>query len=299
MPGEKAEKAEKANTSPPSRLLGRELKKLREAAGLSLDDAAAELMIARTTIYRGETGKVGARKDRDIIAMCRLYGANEERTQALLKLAREARTKGWWTEFDIPDYLALHIAMEAAAREIWWFEPTLCPALLQNEDYARAVIAAQANLTPGATASSAKFRLSRQAVLSRAERPATLRVIMAEEVLRRPIGGAAVQAAQLERVLQAADLPNVSVRIVPVSIGMYPGVGTGPFEMLHFWPDSDGILYEDPTVYAEGFVTSGGDFDNPADVSRYQEAYEAIESCALSETDSNVMIKQSMEALRS
>jgi hypothetical protein len=121
--------------------------------------------------------------------------------------------------------------------------------------------------------------------------------VIGEEALHRPIGGARVQAAQLDRVLQAADMPNVSVRVVPIATGMYQGVGTGPFTVLFQHPDTDGHSYEPPTVYAETFA-SGAYLDDPDEVGRYTTAFEDIRSCALSTEDSRTLIKHSMEELR-
>jgi transcriptional regulator with XRE-family HTH domain len=289
--------------SPPGLRLGRELKRLREAGGYGgrrgVEQVAARLEISGATIYRAEAG-AGMRRERDVRELCALYGASPERAAALVELARQAKTPGWWNGYDIPAHLALYLGLEAAAKEIWWFEPLLAPGLLQTEDYARAIITAGRPVADGHAETAAKiaFRMERQsAALSRAERPPALQVVIGEEALRRPIGGASVQAEQLDRLLQAADMPNVSVRVVPVAAGMYQGVGTGPFEVLFQPPDTDGQTYEPPTVYAETFA-SAAYLDEPADVSRYTTAFEDIRSCALSDPDSRALIKSTTEELR-
>lgn len=297
MAGEKA-----SPPTPPGLRLGRELKRLREAAGYTgrrgVEQVAAELEISGATIYRAEAG-AGLRKDRDVRDLCGIYSASPERTAALLELARQDRTPGWWAGYDIPAHLALYLGLEEVAQEIWWFEPLLMPGLIQTEDYARTVITAgsTAAADDAETAAKIRFRLERQAVLLRAERPPTLDVMIGEEALRRPIGGESIQAAQLDRLLQAADMPNVSVRVVPIAAGMYQGVGTGPFEVLFQPPDTDGLSYEPPTVYAETF-TSAAYLDDPAEVSRYRTAFEDIRGCALSPEDSRTIIKDSIEGLR-
>ncbi len=287
--------------SPPALRLGRELSRLREAAGYpgrkGAEQVAAETGISVATIYRSEKGE-GLKKERDIQALLAVYRANSDRAGALMEMVRQTKTPGWWAGYDIPEHLALYLGMEEVAAEIWWFEPLLTPGLLQTEDYARTIIRADGLPADDAeTASKIQFRMDRQAVLLRDERPPALHVVMGEEALRRPIGSPAIQTAQLEALLQAADLPNVSVRVVPVAAGFYQGVGTGPFEVLHFPPDSDGVVYEPPTVYAEAF-RSAGYFDDPADVSRYTTAFQDIRRCALSEADSRTLIKNSTEALQ-
>jgi len=293
--------ADKANTSPPGLRLGRELRRLREAAGYvgrrGVEQVSAVTKISTATIYRAEKGE-GVKKERDVQALLDLYHASPERAAALVELVRQTKGPGWWAEYDIPPHLGLYLGMEQVAQEIWWFEPQLTPGLLQAEDYARTIITAgKPGPDDAETVSKIRFRMNRQTVLFRAERPPLLQVVMGEEALRRPIGGPTIQAAQLERLLEAVGLRNVSVRVVPVAVGFYRGVSTGPFEVLHFPPDSDGVVYEPPTVYAESFA-SGGYFDNITEVARYTTAFEDIRGCALSESDSQALIKQAAEALR-
>jgi transcriptional regulator with XRE-family HTH domain len=296
MAGEKA-----SPPTPPGLRLGRELRRLREAAGYTgrkgVEQVAAALEISGATIYRAEAG-AGLRKDRDVRGLCTIYGASPDRTAALQELARQDRTPGWWAGYDIPVHLALYLAMEEVAAEIWWFEPLLMPGLIQTEDYARTIITAghpTAADNPE-TVSKVRFRMERQAVLLRRERQLTLDVVIGEEALHRPIGGASIQTAQLDRLLQAADMPNVSVRVVPIAAAMYQGVGTGPFEVFLQSPDTDGLSYE-PAVYAETFL-SAAYLDDGDDVSRYQAAFEDIRRCALSTEDSQTLIKDSIEGLR-
>jgi transcriptional regulator with XRE-family HTH domain len=289
--------------SPPALRLGRELSRLRDAAGYTgrkgAEQVAATTGISVATIYRAEKGE-GLKKDRDIQALLGVYRANAERADAVMELVRQTKAPGWWAGYDIPEDFGLYLAMEQAASEIWWFEPLLTPGLLQTEGYARTIITAdsQAEMTEDETASKIRFRMDRQRILDRAPDQPSLHVLIGEEVIHRPIGGPAVQAAQLDRLHQAAALPSVSVRVVPFGTGYYRGLDTGPFEVLHFPPDSDGQVYERPTVYADGGFAGTGYFESPEEVARYTAAFEAIRSRALSEADSRTLIKQSTEVLR-
>lgn len=287
-------------TSPPGMRLGRELNRLREAAGYEgrrgVERAAAEIELSAATIYRAEKGE-GLKKERDVRAMCRLYGASPERTAVLLDLVRQVKTPGWWAGYDIPADLGLYLGMEQVASEIWWFEPLIVPGLLQTEDYARTIITEDSPRVSGDEAASKmiRFRMERQRVLDHSPDPPSLRVLIGEEVLRRPVGGHAVHAAQLIRLADAAALPAVSVRVAPVALGYYRGIDTGPFEVLHFPPDSDGHVYERPTVYSDGGFAGAGYFEDPGDVARYTAAFEAIQDRALSEADSLTLIRQATE----
>lgn len=286
-------------TSPPGLRLGRELNRLREAAGYEgrrgVERAAAEIEVSPATIYRAEKGE-GLKKERDVRAMCQLYGASPERTAVLLDLVRQVKTPGWWAGYDIPADLGLYLGMEQAAAEIWWFEPLVVPGLLQTEDYARMIITAG---RPGAADEAAarmiRFRMERQLILDRSPNPPSLHVMLGEEALRRPVGGPAVHAAQLTRLAETAALPAVSVRVVPIAAGYYRGLATGSFEVVHFPPDSDGQVYEPPTVYAEGGFAGAGYFEDPGGVARYTEAFEGIRGRALTEADSLTLIRQAAE----
>ncbi len=289
--------------SPPALRLGRELSRLREAAGYpgrkGAEQVAAETGISVATIYRAEKGE-GLKKERDIQALLDLYRANPDRAGALMELVRQTKTPGWWAGYDIHPDLGLYLAMEEAAAEIWWFEPLLTPGLLQTEDYARTIITAdgQAKMTEAETVSKIRFRMDRQRILDRTPDQPSLHVLIGQEVIHRPIGGPAIQAAQLDRLHQAATLPSVSVRVVPFGTGYHRGLDTGPFEVLHFPPDSDGQVYERPTVYADGGFAGTGYFGKPEEVAKYTAAFDEIRSRALGEADSRTLLKQAMEVLR-
>ena len=93
-------------------------------------------------------------------------------------------------------------------------------------------------------------------------------MVLNESILRRPVGGREVMAAQLDALAESAELPNVSLRVVPFSAGRHHGIMTGPFEILRFSANGDGQDSEPPTVYVDGFT---GDLylDKPAEVERY------------------------------
>src|SRR5258707_13176361 len=131
--------------SPPALRLGRELSRLREAAGYvgrrGAEQVAAATGISVATIYRAEKGD-GLKKERDVRALLDLYRASPERAVAVMELVRQTKTPGWWAGYDIPAHLGLYLGMEEVAAEIWWFEPLLIPGLLQTEDYARTILTA-------------------------------------------------------------------------------------------------------------------------------------------------------------
>lgn len=292
--------------SPTAVRLGRELRRLREHAGhtsrRAVEEIAGQLELSPATIYRIEKGE-GLKKDKDIRGMCALYGTSPERTAALMNLLAQSKAPGWWAGYGdsiIPADLRLYLALEQDADTIWWFEPGFMPGLLQTEAYARAAITeGSPGVGEAGIAAKTRFRMERrQRVLTREPAPPELHVLIDEAVVRRPIGGPAVHAAQLESLREAAGMPGVSLGVVPFSAGFHVGLDTGSFELLKFPPDSDGEQYETPTVYADGGYAGTRYTESPREVARYSAAFEAIRRRALGPGDSRNMIKQAAEALR-
>lgn len=283
----------------PRRRLGRELKKLREAANLTVARAAEQLEHSPATIWRIETGQ-GARRIRDVKDMCELYKADGKMTEALMALATETKAKGWWHSYGdvIPETFDVYIGLEEAAEQISSYQPELVDGLLQTEDYARVLIRADhPDEDSGEIGKRVQLRMARQAVLRRAEAPPRLDVILTELVLRCPVGGPQVMAAQLDHLAEACELPNVSLRIVPFAVGFHLGMMTGPFVVLRFPANGSGDDSEPPTVYADGY-TGSLYLDKPHEVERYSAALDSIRHAALSETESARLIKKTAEELR-
>src|SRR6266404_2627552 len=130
-----------AGSTVPRRQLGRYLRDLRSAAGLTVRAAARELERSEPTIWRIESGLTSTRSV-EVRVMCELYGATEDMTKALMALAKETKARGWWQAYGdvVPEWLDLYIGLEAAANRISWYESDLVPGLFQTEDYARALL---------------------------------------------------------------------------------------------------------------------------------------------------------------
>lgn len=284
----------------PRRQLGRYLRDLRNSQRLTVRVAAERLEWSEAKIWRIETGQVSLRS-LDVEAMCRIYGAAPDLTEALMGLAKETKARGWWHAFGdvIPEGFDVYIGLEEAAASISWYESELVPGLLQTGDYARTVIAAD---NPGVADAEidrrVHVRTARQALLTRVTAAPKLSVVLNEAILRRPVGGTAVMAAQLGRLLEASELPNVALRIVPFGAGLYPGVMSGPFEILRFPLNGDGRATEPPTVYADGF-TGELYLDKPKEIERYDEAFGGIWSAALTEKASQDLFARASKELES
>ena len=230
--------------------------------------------------------------------MCRIYAAPPDLTEALMGLAKETKSKGWWHAYGdvIPENFDVYLGLEEAASQISWYEPELVPGLLQTADYARAITTADDSIDTAEVYRRVQLRIERQALIRRPTAPLALRLVLNESILRRPVGGREVMAAQLNALAESASLPNVSLRVVPFSAGRHHGIMTGPFEILRFPANGDGSDSEPPTVYVDGFT---GDLylDKPAEIDRYSRAFEAIWRASLDETTSATLIHASAKDL--
>jgi transcriptional regulator with XRE-family HTH domain len=252
-------------------MLGAHLRQLREARGISREDAGWRIRSSESKISRMELGRVSF-KERDIADLLTLYGvsAQDERDR-MLALARNANTPGWWHRYGdvLPSWFQSYLGLEAAATVIRTYEIQFVPGLLQTADYARAVI-----MLGHRTASAAELnrrvslRMDRQRILTRRD-PPHLWVVMDEAVLRRPVGGREVMRGQLAALIEASKLPNIRLQVIPFHIGGHAASG-GAFSILRF---RDQDLPD--VVYIEQ-LTSAIYLDKRDDVDHYVAAMETL-----------------------
>jgi hypothetical protein len=283
----------------PRRQLGRYLREERNRSRLTVRVAAKELEWSEAKIWRIETGQTSLRS-LDVEAMCKVYGASPELTDALKGLAKETKARGWWHCYGdvIPEGFDVYIGLEEAAAELTWYESELVPGLLQTPDYARTLIRSD---NPGVDAAEIERRVhvrsARQRLLTRQTAPPTLDVVLNEAIVRRPVGGPRVMAAQLERLMEAGELPHVTIRVMPFDVGLHHGIMSGPFVILRFPRNANGEETEPPIVYVDGFT---GDLylDKPREIERYAMAFDDINRLALSEPESMDLIHRAAKEYR-
>lgn len=265
-----------ASSSPTvrQRELGKRLRELRLEHGLTVEEVAERMVSSATKISRLETG---TRRPslRDVKELCALYDLGQAAAEELLGLAREARQQEWWTQYEdlkLDPYLGL----EQVASAITSYTMYYIPALLQIENYIKVIIETIApRMDPRILQQRIEVRMRRQQRLNEAGRP-RYQVFLDEAVLYRGVGGPAVMAAQLERVLEAERESKVTFQIVPFDIG------------AHAAQDSNFILFEfatpdglSPVVFVEA-LTGNHYLEKEADISRYREAVECLRDTALS-----------------
>lgn len=269
------------------RELGKRLRELRNRHNLTVEDVADKLLCSATKISRLETG---ARRPslRDVRDLCSLYEVEQPISDELMALARGAREQGWWTQYDDLNLDPL-IGLEQAASAVTCYSMMYMPALLQTEDYARAIIKAVApKMDPYVYQQRVEVRLRRQQLLEGDGRP-RYRVLLDEAVLRRRVGGAELMAAQLGRVAEAARQDKATVQVIPFDAGAYVAAD-GYFVMLEF--DDPSLT---PVTFTEG-LTGNQYFERMSDVARYREAIEHARDSALSPRDSLKRLEDIREA---
>lgn len=252
-------------------LLGAHLRRLREARGVSREDAGWEIRSSESKISRMELGRVGF-KERDVADLLTLYGVDDdEERNRLLALARDANTPGWWHRYGdvLPGWFQSYVGLEATAAVIRTYEVQFVPGLLQTRDYARAVVLLRhGRAHPDEIERRVDLRIARQQLLRRPN-PPKLWAVVDEAVLRRPIGGREVMRAQLEALIEATALSNVQIQVVPFEVGGHAAAG-GAFTILRF-PDND----LPDVIYIEQ-LTSAVYVDKPDEVDQYIAAMEIL-----------------------
>jgi transcriptional regulator with XRE-family HTH domain len=263
------------------RRLGAELRRRRETAGVTIEGVAEQLECSASKISRIETGHTSA-TPRDVRDMLRIYGIVGTESDELVQIAREARQKGWWHPYSTV-LTGAYVGLEAAAGSIRAYEQQVVPGLLQTEDYAKAMIrAARPDISVEEVDQRVRVRLGRQSLLSQDD-PIDLWVVLDEAVVSRPVGGDAVMRAQLERLVEAADLPNVTLQILPFEVGAHAGMD-GTFTILDF-PEAG-----DPdVVYAEN-ATGGLFLEKGDELQKYIFIFDHIRAAAIRPEESVALI---------
>jgi transcriptional regulator with XRE-family HTH domain len=253
------------------RQLGRRLRQLRDGSGMSVEEVVAErhLGISRAKLYKLEAGKHAA-KPQDITVLCARYGAPAEEISTLQALALATQEASWWHVYGddaVPEWFSLYMELEPAASSIRKYEAELVPGLLQTEDYARAIYRAfQPDAPDGEIERRVAVRMERQV---RAE-SRRLHVVLNEAALLRRVGGPEVMAAQLAKLRDAADRPEITIDILPLSAGAHAAMN-GSFAILDFDnPDED-----PPVAYVET-ASSAAYLQKSADLDRYRAIFTTI-----------------------
>ncbi|MFF5637630.1 helix-turn-helix transcriptional regulator [Streptomyces sp. NPDC012825] len=233
-------------------VLGKRLQDLRERAGMKREEAAKILRVAPATVRRMETAEV-ALKIPYVQLLLKEYGITDSEAEGFVALTEEANLPGWWQRFHdvLPGWFSMYVSLEGAASLIRAYEPQFVPGLLQTAEYARAILRSGAvgggsdAVGEEDTERHVALRMERQSLLLRDDAP-KFWVIMDETVFRRPVGdGPEVMRDQLDRLLEASELPNVTLQIAEFASGHHPGT-YGPFVLFRFAvPELPDMVYSE------------------------------------------------------
>ena len=244
--------------------VGARLRRLREAKGVSREDAGWAIRASESKISRMELGRVGF-KHRDVADLLTLYGVEDEKERAdVLALARAANAPGWWHPYGdlLAPWFQNYLDLESAAILIRTYEIQFVPGLLQTEAYARAVVQiGYGDADPQEIERRVRLRMARKEVLNRADGP-RLWAVIDEAVLRRPIGGVHVLREQILALIEACKMPSVRLQVIPFGAGGHAAAG-GAFSILRF-PDR-----EMPDVVYIEHLTSAFYLEKREDVESY------------------------------
>ncbi len=272
--------------TPRSRRLGRELRRLREAKGMTMEDASRLIRCSPSRISRIESGEIKPRTG-DVMELLVAYetALESEPGKSLLTLARDLRESGWWQRLDaLSSRYATYIAYEAEAVELRNFEPTLVPGLLQTEAYAKEVNSVGRETDEQAIEQRVKARLTRQEVLSRAPMPLKFHAILSEAALMFEVGGSDVLRGQLEHIVQLSRLPNVTIQVLRFGAGAHLA-DRGGFAVLSFEKDEPPLGYIE-TLAGELFLES------PREIGRLMSVYDHLKTLAMSPAESIRFIRE-------
>jgi transcriptional regulator with XRE-family HTH domain len=230
------------------RELGQRLRAMRTGADMTVAEAAEQVGISTSKLTKIELAQLSATRD-DVLKLLDTYGeAGPEQQALLLAMVRDGNRKEWWEgRRTLHPKFGSYLGLESVATTLQAYETTLVHGLLQTPDYARAMLrAARPELLEHEIDQLVQFRLRRQEVLTRADPPPlTLWSVMDEAVLRRQVGGRETMHAQLQRLITASELPNVTLLVMPNELGAHPGLD-GPMSILQFETGTR------PVVYVEG-----------------------------------------------
>lgn len=269
-----------------------ELGRLREAAGYSRQEVADHLRSSLATVRNAENGRNFPRP-LELREMLTLYGVPErvDRFTELLTSAKKGRD--WFEAFKgaAPDWFDLFLGLESSAGQIESYDALVIPGLFQTEAYAAAVIRAdEAELSDAEVNRRVALRTARQEVLTRQPEPPTVMTVLDESVLYRAVEPVAMRE-QLEHLAKLADLPNVTVQVLPMGAGLHGGLN-GTFIVLELTD-----LEASPALaYTDGLI-QGSYYTAPHEVRRYRNTLTRLQIAAAKPRESLAMITERVREL--
>ncbi len=263
--------------------LGIELKKLREAAGITRPQVAAAIKCSQSRIAHIELGRNVIGYPELVMLVRDQYGRDADTLAALDELREEASKRGWWSTYGLPEWLAGYVGLEHDARSVRTLELENIPGILQTKSYMRRLYAIDVRLSGKEVDKRIPARLQSQERLTGAN-PLQLTAVVSEAALVRCARDEAA-ADQLAHLVEVAQWPNVELRILPFDLGLHVGMA-GPFSVLSF---PDGLL---PDAGYQEYVVGGHVIDDESVVRQLATLFSELRNLALGTNESLNMITQ-------
>jgi hypothetical protein len=242
------------------RQLGRQLRGLRQRARKTHGDVELAGLGHRSTVWRIEAGR-GKANPATVRALCWLYGADEATTETLYAMSRRGQQPGWWEEYNghVPSWFTLYLGLEAEARALSIYQPSVVHGLLQTPEYATAMLSAGAQSSADVER-QVRLRLDRQRAVFEREDPLRLNLVLGEGALRCAIGGPEVLGAQLDHLRTVDRLQQVDVRVLPFAAGWHPAL-RGEFTVLDIPDPADPDVVYIEALDGSRYLETGADLE--------------------------------------
>jgi transcriptional regulator with XRE-family HTH domain len=273
------------------RRLGLVLKRAREAAGKTQEEAAAAIDAAASKISRLELGQSGL-KLTDLGALLEFYGIKGDEAEYMRGLAKSGRQRGRWSSYRnvIPDWFRQYVELEADASEIRWYQAEIVPGILQVESYSRAILTARPRPADDEAEKQIQVRLQRQTILDRPDSP-ELAFVLSESAIRRVAGEATTMRDQLLHLAQLTERPNVTLQVLPFDASTYD-ISQFGFTILRL---GEGLGSE--VIYLEDY-TSADYLDALETVRTYTRLWNRLQAAALGPVESRRLINRVADEFR-
>ena len=273
--------------TPMARALGVRLRQARTEAGLTVRDLADRVGVDHSTVVRYESGERPPKPEKvaSLLTVCGVVGAEHEQ---FVQMAKDLDNRHW-TSIGLPAQrlqLQALLEFEREATCMTGVSVLLIPGRLQTDEYARQIMVA-GEVPAGEIEERVHIRMGRKDLISRAERPSSLRVLISEAVLRTTIGGPDTMYRQLSHILEMTQHPALEVRIIPSTVGWHPGL-EGPFLLLEF------NNWQPPLVHLE-MRESSLFITEQVSVAAYQRAVHKILRVAMTPAESVDLIAREAE----
>ncbi|RKS10779.1 helix-turn-helix protein [Nocardiopsis sp. Huas11] len=265
------------------RRLALELRRAREASGLTAAKAAKHLGWSSTKVTRMEATEAKRIKPEDLDKLMDLYGTTDPaKRECMQALAKDARLRGWWSKYkdvfkneSLPDF-------ETEATVLRTYQAQVIPGLLQVPEYTAAIFRGARYTDPQEIERRVDARMNRRGILVRLS-PVHLRAVIDEAAFLRPVGGDSVMIEQLKHVLHMAQMPNIDIQVLPLRKGEHAGL-TAPFVIMDFPNPLDTPIVCVPTL------TDALYLEEPDDIEMYSATFGDIQGSAASALESAEII---------